>query len=97
MAYGWTQGALFVEALKTAKKLDRASVMAAVRNMDKLKGGLLLDGISITTNGEKDPFMGETVQLVQYDAANKYFNDVGSLVDEEGKTKEITPPDLINS
>ena len=41
--------------------------------------------------------MGETTQLVQYDAAKKYFNDVGPLVDEEGKTASISPPDLINN
>ncbi len=96
VAYGWTQGALFVEALKTVKKLDRQSVMEAVRSMNHLKGGLLLDGVTVTTSGESDPYMGETVQLVQYNAANKYFDDVGPLVDDEGKTKSLTPPDLIN-
>ncbi len=96
VAYGWTQGAVFVKVLEGLKKLDRQSVMEAVRSMDKLKAGLLLDGIAISTSKD-DPFMGETVQIIQYNANNKYFDDVGGLVDEEGKTKSITPPDLINS
>ncbi len=96
VAYGWTQGAIFVEALKTAKKMDRQSVMTAVRSMDKIKGGLLLDGVTISTSGNQDPYMGESVQLIQYNANNKYFDNVGGLVNEEGKTKSFTPPDLIN-
>lgn len=95
VAYGWTQGAIFVEALKTAKKLDRQSVMNAVRSMDKIKGGLLLDGVTISTSANSDPYMGETVQLIQYNAANKYFDSIGGLSSDEGKTKSLTPPALI--
>ena len=39
--------------------------------------------------------MGETVQVVQYDFAKKYFDDVGELVDYEGKTSDATPKELI--
>ena len=58
--------------------------------------GLLLDGITVTTSAD-DPYMGESVQLIQYNAANKYFDDIGPVVDEEGKTKSLTPTDLISN
>ena len=95
VAYGWTQGALMVEALKSAKKATRLDVTEAVRHQDKVHAGLMLKGITISTDGEKDPYMGETVQTVQYDSTKKYFNDVGGLLDFEGKTKTVTPKDLI--
>jgi len=96
VAFGWTQAALLVEALKTAEKATRLDVMNAVRHMDGLEGGLVLPGVKITTDGEDDPFMGETSQLVQYDAAKKYFSNIGEPIDNEGETKELTPEDLIS-
>ena len=94
VAYGWTQGALLVEAMQKATKASRLAVMESVRNLNAVKGGLLLDGVTVTT-GADDHFMGETVQVVQYDAAKKYFNDVGKPLDYEGKTAELSPKDLI--
>src|SRR5215211_7145871 len=66
VAYGWTQGALLVKALETTPELTRQAFMQTLRTLDGVDGGLLLPGISVTTNGEDDPYMGETVQLVQY-------------------------------
>ena len=94
VAYGWTQGALLVEAMKTAKTASRLGVMDAVRNMDGLTGGLLLPDVTVTT-GPDDPYMGETVTLMQYDLAKKYFELVGEPIDFEGKTAELTPESLI--
>ncbi|MCU1453975.1 MAG: branched-chain amino acid transporter substrate-binding protein [Acidimicrobiales bacterium] len=97
VAYGWTQGALFVEALKASKAATRSALMESLRSMKAVKGvGLMIDGFSITTNGDKDPFMGEQMQFVQYDAAKKYFHDVGTMLDFEGQTAKLTPPALIN-
>jgi branched-chain amino acid transport system substrate-binding protein len=97
VAYGWTQGALLAEALRQSEELTRQSVMQKVRSLDGVAGGLLLEGITVTTSAPEDLFMGETVQLIQYDAANAYFNDVGELQDFEGQTPELTPEELINS
>ena len=97
VAYGWTQGALLVEALRQSEELTRQAVMQKVRSLDGVAGGLLLEGITVTTSAPEDLFMGETVQLIQYDAANAYFNDVGELQDFEGQTPELTPEELINS
>jgi branched-chain amino acid transport system substrate-binding protein len=97
VAYGWTQGALVVEALEATPELTRQAFMQTLRTLDGVEGGLLLPGISVTTNGEEDPYMGETVQLVQYDAAAAHFNNVGDLVDFEGQTADLTPPELIQA
>jgi branched-chain amino acid transport system substrate-binding protein len=97
VAYGWTQGALLAEALRQSEDLTRQAVMQTVRSLDGVAGGLLLEGITVTTSAPEDSFMGETVQLIQYDAANAYFNDVGELQDFEGQTPDLTPEELINS
>ena len=44
-----------------------------------------------------DPFLAEYLQMVQYDAAAGHFNNVGEVLDFEGKTAEFTPGDLINN
>jgi branched-chain amino acid transport system substrate-binding protein len=95
VTYGWTQAALLVEALRNVEgDLTRASFMDAVYNMEDVSAGLLLDGISVST-GPDDPFLAETVQLVQYDSTKKYFDFVGEPIDFEGKVGEITPEELI--
>jgi branched-chain amino acid transport system substrate-binding protein len=95
VAYGWTQGAMLVEALKAVDgELTRLSFMTSVRNMDDLDAGLLLDGITVATSPD-DPFMGETVQLVQYDSAKKYFDLIGDPLSLEGEVTDITPENLI--
>ena len=98
VAYGWTQGALLVETFKEIQgELNRQNFMQAVRSLDKVGGGLLLPGITVTTDAPDDPFMGETVQMVQYDAAAAHFNNVGDLIDFEGKTGDLTPEELIKA
>jgi hypothetical protein len=70
--------------------------MESVRNLDGVSGGTLLPGISATTSGEDDPFMGETLNLMQFSAADGYFSLVGEPVDFEGQSKEFTAEDLIS-
>lgn len=100
VAYGWTQAAVFVEALKAAEAPTRLAVMESLHNLDGVSDvGLLLPGVSITT-GPDDPYMGESLQLGQYDfvgaGQRNHFALVGDLVDFEGQTAEFTPPDLIS-
>ncbi len=95
VAYGWTQGALMVKAMETAKKASRLEIMEAVRHQKDAHAGLLLDDVKINTDGEKDPYMGESGQVIQYDSSKKYFNNLGPMVDYEGKTKDFTPKQLI--
>lgn len=95
VAYGWTQGALLVEALKASKSLTRADFMNSVRNLDKVTAGVMITGSSVTTKAPDDLYMGETLQLVKYDAAAKHFNNVGVPAKFEGQTNKLTPADLI--
>ena len=48
-------------------------------------------------DAEINRFLAEDVQMIQYDAANKYFTNVGEVLDFEGTTPDITPADLIES
>ena len=100
VGFGYTQGALFVEALEAAEAPTRLAIMESVRNLDGVSDvGLLLPGVSITT-GEGDNFMGESLMLAQYDylgdGQRNHFVPYGELVDFEGQTTELTPEALIN-
>lgn len=94
IGYGYTQAELLVMAMESAEAPTRLAIMDAVRNFDGATTGLMLDGVSVTS-GPDDAFLGETVQLVQYDAAEAHFNEIGELIDFEGQTAEVTPEELI--
>jgi branched-chain amino acid transport system substrate-binding protein len=99
VAYGYTQAAVFVEGLRAAEAPTRLAVMESIRNLDGVSGvGVLLPGVSATT-GEGDAFMGESLQLLQYDyigdGERNHFVPQGELVGFEGETSELTPEDLI--
>ena len=95
MAYGYTQAAVFAYVLGQVDELSRSAVINALRSIDTEGLGLALDGVKIKM-GSEDPFLAENLQLIQYDSANKYFENVGDVIDFEGKTAELTPEDLIN-
>ena len=97
VSYGWTQGALLVEALRQTEELNRQSFMQSVRTLDGVSGGLLLPGVTVTTDAPDDAYMGETLQMIQYDAAAAHFNDVGDPIDFEGQTPDLTPEELIQA
>ncbi len=94
IGYGYTQAELLVQAMERAEAPTRLAIMDAVRNYDEADSSLLLDGVTVTT-GPDDRFMGETVTLIQYDAAEAHFNEIGEIIDFEGQTAEVTPEDLI--
>lgn len=100
VGYGYTQAAVFVEALEAAEAPTRLAVMESLRNLDGVSDvGLLAPGVSITT-GEDDPYMGESLLLAQYEFAGEgqrnHFVPQGELVSFEGETTEVTPEDLIS-
>lgn len=91
---GWTNGETLLEILKQAAEseegLTRASIINAARNFS-YHPSMVREGITLTMNGEEDPYMLESLQVVQYDAASKTLKDVGELItDFEGKTE---PPE----
>jgi branched-chain amino acid transport system substrate-binding protein len=93
--YGWTQAALLEKVMAAAKAPTRLAVMESARHMNNVSAPLLRPGITVTTNGDEDPYMTESVQVGQYNAAKGYFEDVGKIESFEGKTKDITPENLI--
>lgn len=99
VAYGWTQAALLVEALENAEAPTRLAVMESIRNLDGVSDlGVLLPGVSISTSPD-DAYMGETLQLAQYNFQGEnernFFELLDEPVDFEGETAELTPEDLI--
>jgi branched-chain amino acid transport system substrate-binding protein len=99
VSYGWTQAAVFVEALKAAKAPTRLAVMESLHNLDGIHDvGLLLPGASMSTSKD-DAYMGESLQLLQYDflgnGKRNHFVPQGDLTSFEGKTADLTPQDLI--
>ena len=98
VGYGYTQAALFVEALEAAESPDPAGADGVVHNLDVSDVGLLLPGVTVTT-GENDGYLGESLQLAQYEftaeGARNHFVPQGELSDFEGMTADLTPPDLI--
>lgn len=100
VAYGWTQAAVFVEALKEAEAPTRLAVMEAVRALDLGDDiGLLAADTGVKTDGEDDLYMGERFNLVQYEFtatdAQNHFKIIKPF-DYEGETADLTPEDLIN-
>jgi len=96
VAYGWTTAALLVELLHRSPKLDRYSVMETARTLTDLEGlGFMPPGAKFNTSAN-DWYLGETYNLVQFSYAKKYFADISPLIDDDGKTAEISPSSLIN-
>jgi branched-chain amino acid transport system substrate-binding protein len=88
---GWSNGEIVVEILNQAAQssdgLTRASIINAARNLD-YEAELHRDGISLVLSGEDDPYMIESMQVVEYDAQSTTFTDIGDLVtDYEGQTE----------
>ena len=96
VAYGYTQGALLVKVLGDSPKLTRSDVLNTLRTIDTKDVGLLVEGVTAKMSAD-DPFLAENLQLIQYDAANKYFTNVGELIVFEGKTGDLTPKSLIEN
>ena len=89
-AVGWTNAEFAVEVLRIAAESDggltRASILNAARSLDYAPA-LARPGVRFTLNGAEDAYGLESMQVVQYDADNKTYTDVGELVaDFEGQT-----------
>ena len=81
-AAGWVIGEATVQILKQAAEseagLTRASIIEAARNLN-FSPELVRDGVTYTMNGDEDTYMVTDVQVVQYDATAKIFNNIGTL------------------
>jgi branched-chain amino acid transport system substrate-binding protein len=98
VAYGYTQAAVFVEALAAAEAPTRLALMEAMHSLDVSDVGLLLPGVVVAT-GPDDAYMGEALQPMQYEfigqGQRNHFVPQGDVVDFEGTTTDITPEGLI--
>lgn len=84
-AAGWTTAEVTVAMLKQASEsadgLTRASIINAARNFTYTPM-LARTGVVDKMNGEADPFLSETLQVLQYDVDTKTFTDIGDLITE---------------
>lgn len=91
VGYGWTMGALLVNTLKQAGTIDRQTVMQAAYNLKNQQVGLLLPGITVNTDGTKDPYPIEQMQIGKYGVNGPYWDLQGQVVSFEGKTGGYAP------
>ena len=82
-AAGWTYAEVTVEILRQAAEspdgLTQASIINAARNFEYTPS-MVREAITYRTSGEEDGFLLESAQIVQYDSATKFLNDVGDLI-----------------
>jgi branched-chain amino acid transport system substrate-binding protein len=88
---GWVAGELTVEVIRLASEspdgLTRASILNAARTLEYTPQ-LARDGVTFTLNGADDPYMVESLQVVQYDAETTSYEEIGEVVTEfEGQTE----------
>jgi len=82
VAYGWTQGALLVEALKAADKPTRLAVMESIHNFEASDVGLLLPGVTVNTGPTRATPVSQT-QLMRL--KGEQWELFGPVIDSEGK------------
>jgi hypothetical protein len=84
-AAGWgtaeTTVAILAQAAASPEGLTRASIINAARNF-VFTGSLARDGIVSKMDGEADPYLNESLQVIQYDSTAKTFTDIGELITE---------------
>jgi branched-chain amino acid transport system substrate-binding protein len=91
VAYGWTMGQLLAHTLENAEDLTRADVMNAAWSLDGVEFGLLLPGITVTTDGADNPFIIEAMSIGSYNG--EFWDLEDELYDFEGRTSDFTEID----
>jgi branched-chain amino acid transport system substrate-binding protein len=87
---GWYSCHAAKHMFEQMKEPTRDAFMKAARNLKNVKVPMLLEGITMTTNGAEDGYPIESVQMSQFDG--KKFVPVGAITNSEGKTPLYTPP-----
>jgi len=82
---GWVVAEVTVAIIKKAMEseagLTRASIINAARSLEYTPS-LARDGVSYKMNGLDDTFPFESLQVLQYDAANKVWNETSEVITE---------------
>jgi branched-chain amino acid transport system substrate-binding protein len=84
-AAGWTDAEVTIAIIKQAQEspegLSRASIINAARHFEYTPM-LAREGVKDKSMGEEDPFLSESLQVLQYAAATATFSDIGTLITE---------------
>lgn len=84
-AAGWTTAEVTVAIIKQAMEspdgLSRKSIIEAARNFE-FTPMLAREGVVDKSQGVEDPFLAESLQVLQYDADTATFTDIGELITE---------------
>jgi ABC-type branched-subunit amino acid transport system substrate-binding protein len=84
-AAGWNTAEVTVAIIKQAQAspegLSRASIINAARNFTYTPM-LAREGVVDKSMGEADPYLAQSLQVLQYDATTATFTDIGSLITE---------------
>lgn len=88
-APGWNMAALFVRGLENAETVTRHDLMNAMFSMDAEDVGITRDDIKVSTNGAEDPWLIESLAMVQRDTAVGEWVEVSGVVDYEGMSNEF--------
>jgi branched-chain amino acid transport system substrate-binding protein len=81
---GYLTGEALVKVLEAMKEPSRGAMMDAARHLSRVELGLLLPGITLTTDGADDIYPIESLQLFQFDGAK--YQPVGDVLSYEGET-----------
>ena len=86
---GWYLCMATKAVLEQMKTPTREAFMTSIRSLKNVKVPMMLDGITLNTNGTTDGYPIESVQISQFDGTK--FVPVGAVVNYEGKTPLWTP------
>lgn len=89
VGFGWTSGAVLAHVLETAPELTREAVMNTAYHIDGLEAGLLLPGITVTTDGVDDPYPIESMYIGTYNG--EYWDLDDELLSFEGESSQFAP------
>lgn len=87
VAAGWNAAAYLVQLLEASPELDRATVMNTAWFQEKVSFGLLLDGLTWTTDGPADPFGINQLQFVNRTGGQ--WVPEGEIVDYSKQLEEV--------
>jgi branched-chain amino acid transport system substrate-binding protein len=89
VGYGWTMGQLLEYVLANSPELTRESVMNTAYHLEEVPVGLLLDGITVSTNGTDDPYPIESLHLGSYNG--EFWDLQDELRSFEGESQDFSP------
>jgi branched-chain amino acid transport system substrate-binding protein len=81
---GWGFASVFAEGLQQTKEVTRAGVMNALFSLDKVNFGLQRDDAEVSTDGGKDPWLLESLRVVQREGDD--WKEAAPMQDYNGKS-----------